>query len=222
MLIFYYISLDSQCPYPTVSYAMKMPLLFAIFLLLTACSEPSKTLTKLPDDAVILAFGDSLTYGTGASTGHDYPRILAGLTKRKVINEGVPGEISSNGLKRLPALLDRYQPALLILIHGGNDMLRNIPNEQTAANLDKMIVEITSRHIEVVMLGVPKFNLLTLNSADFYQTLAETRQILIDLDTLPDILSDNSLKSDMIHPNDTGYQLIANKILTLLRQAGAL
>ena len=201
---------------------MKKPLLLAIFLLLTACSEPPKTLTKLSADAVILAFGDSLTYGTGASAEHDYPHILAGLTAREVINEGVPGEISSNGLKRLPALLDQYQPDLLILIHGGNDMLRHIPNEQTADNLDKMIAEANNRHIEVVMLGVPKLNLLTLNSADFYKTVAETRQTLIDLNTLPDILGDNSLKSDMIHPNDAGYQLMANNIFNLLKQAGAL
>jgi acyl-CoA thioesterase-1 len=201
---------------------MKKPLLLAIFLLLTACGEPSKTLTKLPDDAVILAFGDSLTYGTGASAEHDYPAILAGLAAREVINEGVPGEISGDGLKRLPALLDEYQPELLILIHGGNDILRNIPNQQTADNLNRMIVEANSRHIEVVMLGVPTFNLLKLNSADFYQTVAETRQIPVDLNTLPDILGDNSLKSDMIHPNDAGYQLMANNIFNLLRQTGAL
>jgi len=201
---------------------MKKPLLLAIFLLLTACSQPPKTLTKLPDDAVILAFGDSLTYGTGASAGHDYPGILAGLTAREVINEGVPGEISGDGLKRLPALLDEYQPELLILIHGGNDMLRNIPNQQTADNLNRMIAEANSRRIEVVMLGVPTFNLLTLNSADFYQTVAETRKIPVDLNTLPDILGDNSLKSDMIHPNDAGYQLMANNIFNLLRQTGAL
>lgn len=201
---------------------MKKPLLLAIFLLLIACSEPSKTLTKLSDDAVILAFGDSLTYGTGASPGHNYPGILAGLAAREVINEGVPGEISGDGLKRLPALLDQYQPELLILIHGGNDMLRNIPNEQTADNLDRMIAEANSRHIEVVMLGVPKFNLLALNSADFYQNVAETRQILMDLNTLPEILGDKSLKSDMIHPNDAGYQLMANNIFNLLKQAGAL
>jgi acyl-CoA thioesterase-1 len=201
---------------------MKKTFLLTIFLLMTACSESSIHLTKLPEDAVILAFGDSLTYGTGASTGHDYPGILAELTARKVINEGVPGEISGGGLKRLPALLDQYRPALLILIHGGNDMLRNIPNEQTADNLNRMITEANSRHIEVVMLGVPKLNLLTLNSADFYETITETRQIPADLNTLPDILGDNSLKSDMIHPNDAGYQLMANNIFNLLKQAGAL
>ena len=200
---------------------MKTPLLLVIYLLLTACSKPSKTLTKLPDDAVILAFGDSLTYGTGASAGHDYPGILSELTAREVINEGVPGEISGDGLKRLPLLLDEYQPELLILIHGGNDMLRNIPNQQTADNLNQMIAEANSRQIAVVMLGVPTLNLLKLNSADFYQTIAENQQIPVDMNTLPDILGDNSLKSDMIHPNDEGYQLMAKNIFNLLKQNGA-
>ena len=201
---------------------MKKSLLLAIFLFLSACSESSKTLTKLPEDAVILAFGDSLTYGTGASVGHDYPSILAELTAREVINKGVPGEISGDGLKRLPELLDEYQPQLLILIHGGNDMLQHIPGQQTADNLKQMITEANNRDIEVVLLGVPSFNLFTLNSADFYQTVAETRQIPVDLDTLPHILGDNNLKSDMIHPNDAGYQLMANNIFNLLKQAGAI
>jgi acyl-CoA thioesterase-1 len=201
---------------------MRKQLLPLIFLALTACSEPPRTLTKLPDDAVILAFGDSLTYGTGASRLSDYPNILAELTSLEVINEGIPGEISEEGLERLPALLDEYQPKLLILIHGGNDLLRKIPSEQIAANLNKMIEEAASRHIEVVMLGVPQPNLLTLTSADLYQRIAEDRNIPVDLNTLPDILGDNSLKSDMIHPNDAGYQLMAGNIFKLLQEAGAL
>ncbi|MDD5275481.1 MAG: GDSL-type esterase/lipase family protein [Methylovulum sp.] len=197
-------------------------LLLLIFLLLSACGEPPKTLAKLPDDAPILAFGDSLTYGTGASAAHDYPAILANLAAREVINEGVPGETSSEGLQRLPALLDEYQPKLLILIHGGNDMLKKIPREQTVEHLQQMIAETKSRHIEVMLLGVPEPNLLLLSSADFYQHLAETEDILVDLDTLPDILGDNDLKSDLIHPNDEGYRLLAEAIFKRLNAAGAL
>ena len=193
-----------------------------LFLVLTSCSKPPETLPKLPEDAVILAFGDSLTYGTGASSFHDYPSMLAGLTEREVINEGVPGEVSGDGLKRLPALLDEYQPELLILIHGGNDMLRKIPSEQTIVNLSKMIDEAKSRNIAVVMLGVPQPNLFGLSSADFYQTIAENQRILADFDTLPDILADNGMKSDMIHPNDAGYQRMADNIFKLLRESGAI
>ncbi|MCX7099773.1 MAG: GDSL-type esterase/lipase family protein [Methylococcales bacterium] len=201
---------------------MKKSFLLVFLLFLTGCDTPIISLAKLPYNAVILAFGDSLTYGVGATPEHDYPAVLAGLAAREVINEGVPGEISSEGLNRLPALLDEYQPNLLILIHGGNDLLRKIPNAQTADNLKKMIAEAQNRHIAVVMLGVPKPELFDLKSAEFYQLIAIDQHILADLDTLPEILSDQHLKSDTIHPNDEGYQLMAVNLFNLLKRAGAL
>lgn len=193
-----------------------------LLIILTACSKSSDSLSKLPDQAVILAFGDSLTYGTGASPQRDYPSILAKLTTREVVNAGRPGEISGDGLKRLPALLDLHQPDLLILIHGGNDMLRRIPAEQTAENLKQMIALARDRQIGVVMLGVPKPNILWMSSADFYQTIAETMEVPIDLETLPEVLGNNRLKSDLIHPNDQGYERIATQIHGLLVESGAL
>jgi len=192
-----------------------------LLLLLTACNR-TDTLTKLPSDAVILAFGDSLTYGTGASPQHDYPSVLAKLTTLQVVNAGRPGEISGEGVNRLPALLDTHRPDLLILIHGGNDMLRRIPPEQTADNLKQMISLARNRQIGVVMLGVPKPAILWMSSADFYQAIAEALNVPIDLETLPEVLGDNSLKSDLIHPNDQGYERIATQIHGLLVESGAL
>lgn len=84
-----------------------------------------------------------------------------------------PGELSEDGLKRLPAVLDTTQPALLILIHGGNDILHNIPDEVTANNLGDMINEVKSRNIDVVMLGIPKPGLFLMKSADIYHMVAE-------------------------------------------------
>jgi len=192
-----------------------------LLLLLTACNR-TDTLTKLPSDAVILAFGDSLTYGTGASPQHDYPSVLAKLTTLQVVNAGHPGEISGEGVNRLPALLDTHRPDLLILIHGGNDMLRRIPPEQTADNLKQMISLARNRRIDVVMLGVPKPSILWMSSADFYQAIAEAMAVPIDLETLPEVLGDNRLKSDLIHPNDQGYEKIATQIHSLLVDSGAL
>lgn len=201
---------------------MKKTLLLFIFLMLISCSKPPKTLTKLPADAVLLAFGDSLTYGHGASAEHDYPALLAGMVQRQVINEGVNGEISADGLKRLPALLDEYQPALLILIHGGNDLLHKIPEDQTAQNLMQMIKEAKQRNIQVVMMGVPPPTLFLLSSAEFYETVAEAEKIPVDLKTVPEILSDKALKSDLIHPNDAGYKQLADAVYKLLQEGGAL
>ena len=201
---------------------MKKLFLAVLLLLISACNKPPKPLSKLPSDAVILAFGDSLTFGTGASTNNDYPSILAELAHRDVINEGVPGEVSADGSKRLPALLDEYQPQLLVLIHGGNDLLKKIPEQETFANLDSMIVEAKNRNIPVIMMGVPKPGLIFMESADIYQAIAKRDDILIDLDTLPTILGDNDLKSDLIHPNNAGYRQMATNIFNLLKDAGAL
>lgn len=193
-----------------------------ICLLLSACDKTTAVFDKLSEDAVILAFGDSLTYGTGASQDADYPTILSRLSARTVINAGIPGEITQHGLNRLPDLLDEYLPDILILIHGGNDIIRKIPEQQTRNNLMQMITLAKQRNIEVVMLGVPKPSILLLSSADIYQQVAEELQIPVDLETLPDILSNKKLKSDTIHPNNEGYKLMAENIFNLLTDTGAL
>ncbi len=201
---------------------MKKTFLVLFFLLLLACDKPAPIFEKISQDAVILAFGDSLTYGTGVSQNADYPSILSKLSSHEVINDGLPGEISGDGVKRLPDLLDEYQPELLILVHGGNDMLRKIPQQQTADNLNLMIDEAKRRDIKVVMLGVPKPSLFLMDSAEIYQQVAKQQKIPIDLDTLPKILSTNHLKSDAIHPNADGYRLMAENVFNLLIESGAL
>lgn len=201
---------------------MKTYLIGLMLLCCVGCNKTSPSFSKLADDAVILAFGDSLTYGTGATTDHDYPSILAQLSRREVINEGVPGEISAEGKQRLPALLDEYQPSLLILIHGGNDILRQLPADQTRDNLKAMIAEAKQRGIQVLLLGVPKFGLVMLHSAEFYADVAESEAIASDLETLSEILASNELKSDTVHPNDKGYRRLAENIVSQLKQQGAL
>ena len=96
--------------------------------------EKGPQIAPLDKDAIILAFGDSLTYGTGAKPDQSYPAQLEGLIKRKIINAGVPGEISSKGLLRLPHLLESHQPDLVILCHGANDILRKMNLEITKSN----------------------------------------------------------------------------------------
>jgi len=202
---------------------MKKLLLTFLCAFLLACNQNSTPVfDKLTQDSVILAFGDSLTYGTGSTNNASYPSILSSISGHKVINAGIPGEISELGLARLATLLDQHQPELLILIHGGNDMLRKIPLQQTASNLALMISAAQQRNVKVVMLGVPAPRLFLLSSAEIYQQVAEQHNIPVDLETLPKILGDNSLKSDAIHPNNQGYQLIADNILGLLVASGAL
>jgi acyl-CoA thioesterase I len=194
-------------------------LVFCVFL--AACGDDAVTLPPLPPDAVILAFGDSLTHGTGAKDYQSYPAVLAERIGRKVINAGIPGEETDKGLRRLPGLLDRYQPQLLILCHGGNDILRKRDAASTEANLRAMVRVARERNISVVMIGVPNLGLF-LNSADFYENIAADMQVPIDDAILADLLGDNHFKSDYVHPNANGYARLAEAVQTLLNRHGAL
>ena len=199
--------------------AVAVCLLFA--LLLASGSSQKAKLAALPADAVVLAFGDSLTYGTGASEAESYPAQLAALAGRRVVREGVPGEVSATGLQRLPAALDRHQPRLLVLCHGGNDFLRRLPKAEAAANVRAMIQLARSRGIDVVLIGTPEFGFL-LTPPDFYAEIAKEFRIPYEGDVLSKILRDSNLKSDQIHPNAAGYRLMAERVFELLKKSGAL
>jgi len=196
--------------------------LFILLLLLGACGEPPPSLPRLAEDAVILSFGDSLTHGTGARAEESYPAVLERLVSRKVVRSGVPGELSAQGLARLPAELLRHAPALLILCHGGNDLLRKRPLAALEANLETMVELARAQGTAVLLIGVPRPALLGLDSAEPYVKVAEKLGLPFIADALPEILGDNDLKSDHIHPNAAGYARLAQAIAEHLGERGAL
>ena len=195
-------------------------LLAALALLASGCSQQSK-LPPLAADAVVLAFGDSLTYGTGANEEESYPAQLARLTGRRVVREGVPGELSEAGLSRLPAALDEHRPRLLLLCHGGNDFLRRLPREQAAENLRAMIRLAKARGVEVLLIGTPEPG-FAVTPAAFYGEIAKEFRVPYESDVLGKILRDGSLKADQVHPNAKGYLLLAERVAELLRKSGAI
>ncbi len=201
--------------------AQSIKLVFCSLLLLIASCDSGDQLQPLTNNAVILAFGDSLTHGTGANLEQAYPARLQALLSRTVINAGVPGEVSKAGLNRLSGLLKRHKPELLILCHGGNDILRRKDLKQTKENLQQMIDLAKSNHAQVILIGVPQFGIF-LTAAPFYEELADTNAVPLENDLLTDILRKNSLKSDQIHPNSKGYQVMAERIHMLLKQSGAI
>lgn len=195
-------------------------MLLVAVTLLTSCSKTAQ-LPLLAPDATILAFGDSLTFGTGAGETESYPAVLSSLTGRKVINAGIPGEVSASGVRRLPELLDRERPALLILCHGANDLLGRQSHLLIADNLRIMIRSARERGIPVLLVAVPSLN-LSLKPPALYIELSRELQIPAELKALPHILGKSSLKSDHVHPNAAGYRVLAEKLVTLLKKSGAL
>jgi acyl-CoA thioesterase I len=142
-----------------------------IVVALAGCSGKSATLPPLSTDDVILAFGDSLTYGTGAEANESYPAVLAQLIGRKVVGAGVPGEVTAQGRARLTSVIEEYKPRLVIVCLGGNDMLRGVSEQEIKRNLRAMIADLQRRSIAAVLMGVPKPALLT-GAPEFYAELA--------------------------------------------------
>ncbi|MGB0722666.1 MAG: arylesterase [Gammaproteobacteria bacterium] len=196
-------------------------LLLISLLWLTACGGGDPRLTPLDDDAVVLAFGDSLTHGTGASADQSYPAVLQELIGHTVIRSGVPGEVSAKGLERLDSVLDEHQPALVLLCHGGNDLLQRKDKGRMRANLQAMIERIRERGAEVVLIGVaapiPFFS-----AAEHYERVAEETGVAFQGSIIGDVLGDADLRSDQVHPNAQGYRRMAEAVAELLREHGAL
>ena len=194
--------------------------ILAVTTFLLACGD-NPQLSPLYDGDRILAFGDSLTYGTGVERQYSYPSVLAELTGLEVINMGVPGEESTAGLLRLQQVLAEDNPQLVILCHGGNDFLRKRSRETLAENLIKMIEIIRTSGAQVVLLGVPRPGLF-LSSENLYGEIAEQMQVPIELKIVSQLLSDNSMKSDPVHFNRQGYAAMANAVFELLVAQGAI
>ena len=201
--------------------ALRACCLLLLAAALAGCGGGTPKLGKLSADTVVLAFGDSLTFGTGAQPETSYPAALEKLIGRKVWSAGVPGEVSATGLARLPAALDYYQPGLLILCHGGNDFLRKLGDAEAAENLRAMIRLARQRGIDVVLIAVPKPGLFPA-PPDFYAGIAKEFGLPYEDAALKAILRDNELKSDLAHPNARGYAKLAEAIAALLKKNGAL
>lgn len=204
----------------TIRSYISIIIIFVVALLPIACSKTPQ-LSVLAADATVLAFGDSLTAGTGAGDSESYPAELARLIGRNVVNGGVPGEVSAVGVQRLPELLDRERPALLILCHGGNDLLARQNHLLIAENLRTMIHIAREHGVPVLMVAVPSPD-LTLKPPSLYADLARELNIPLEHKSLRHILGKSALKSDHIHPNAAGYRLLAEALADLLKKSGAL
>ena len=145
-----------------------LPLLAA---LLAACGSKVPQVPRLGAADVIVAFGDSLTYGTGAAEHESYPAVLAQLTGRQVVRAGVPGEVTAQSLQRLPEVLAEHKPKLVIVCLGGNDMLRQLGEAEIVSNLRAIVRKVRESGAQAVLVGVPRLALLS-SAPKFYEDIA--------------------------------------------------
>lgn len=198
---------------------MRRAVMGLLCLLLLACGEPG--FRPLGAGETILAFGDSLTEGRGVSLAQSYPSVLASLSGHPVINAGVSGELSEAGRARLPALLAEHRPALVILLEGGNDILRGSGEAALKANLAAMIEAVQGSGAQLLLVAVPRKSLFA-DGAPLYGELAEQYQLVLDDDSIGELLRSPGLKSDGVHFNEPGYRTLAERLHWLLQERGAL
>lgn len=196
-----------------------------LLLLLAGCDRPLK-LQPIPPGASVVALGNSVTFGTGAPTGEDWPTRLAQKTGWQITNAGVPGDTAEQAQQRLPDLLVQNRPALVIIEIGGNDFLKRTPQPEVKEDIRQIIQAVKGTGAQAVLVAVPEWSLLNLltskTDAPIYRELGKEEGVLVIEQVFSAVLSQPDLCADPIHPNAQGYQKMADGIYETLKKAGAL
>lgn len=194
-------------------------------ILLSACG--SEKLPAVTAGSKVLILGDSLSYGTGAGEHQDFPTLLAQNTGWDIVNAGVPGDTSEQGLARLPALLKEHQPELLMIELGGNDFLQKIAADKTKENLRAIIKAAKLKSIPSVLIAIPDYEPVKaafggLSDHPLYLALSNETQTPLIKETFTKVLSKSALKADYVHPNEEGYRQVEVQLRASLTELGLL
>lgn len=167
-----------------------------------------------PRNETIVAFGDSLVQGVGATEGNDLFSQVSKLTGKRIINKGVSGDTTRDGLARINEVLD-LNPGVVVVLLGGNDYLRQIPKEETFKNLRTIIAQIQGSGAVVIIAGVRGGLLSDYFQAEYKKLVREYHAGYVS-NVLKGIIGHERYMADPIHPNDVGYARIAERIAPLI------
>tara|TARA_B000000475_G_scaffold120005_1_gene97008 strand:+ start:163 stop:795 length:633 start_codon:yes stop_codon:yes gene_type:complete len=194
--------------------------LFIRNLLLWLIILPMMAATANANESVdknILILGDSLSAGLGVNYDQAWPSLLQSRINKmgssyRVINAGISGDTTSGGIARLPRLLKKYSPEILILELGGNDGLRGTSLKAIEKNLRDMINSAQSSNITVLLIGVqlpPNYGMLyTKGFEEIFSDLAKEYSLDLIQGSLKTMVNEGLMQSDGIHPNVLGHQQI--------------
>jgi len=201
--------------------------LAAMLAPLAACGRKAPRAQAVPPGATVLALGDSLTSGVGASPDTAYPAVLQSLTGWKIVNGGVSGDTSAQALARLPDLLQAHQPALVIVGIGGNDFLRRQSAAATRANVRQICLEARASGAQVLLVAVPELSLMAaaagrLSDHPLYEDIASELKIPLYGKGWSGVLANESLRADAVHANAAGYERFAQGLADTLKATGLL
>ena len=175
---------------------------------------------------LLICFGDSLTAGYGTDLGQSYPDDLQRLLDAQgyryhVLNDGISGNTTKDGLDRLPRVIARH-PQIVVVEFGGNDGLRGLPIEQTQANLSTIISQLQQSGAKVVLAGItlpPDYGPDYIKKFDaMYPALAKQYHVRL----LPFLLKDvygvpSDMQDDDTHATAQGNEQVARNVEALLK-----
>jgi acyl-CoA thioesterase I len=187
---------------------------FILFLccFLAACAPAPEPLT-----GTIVCFGDSITFGTGADQHASYPSVLAQALKSPVANAGVAGDTTADALARVERDVLNQHPFLVIIELGGNDYMRGVPRHVTVSNLEAIVTRIKKSGAKIFLCDIASSLALGEYSGVFEDLCRRTGAVFIP-GVMRGVLDDDTKKSDELHPNAAGYQIIAQRIADILKQ----
>jgi acyl-CoA thioesterase-1 len=205
---------------------LRAALIVAIFAY-AAPGAPSKPAVPSKSDTrpVIAAFGDSLSEGFGVPVGKsfvdDLQRLIDSAGYRyRVVNLGVSGDTTTDGVERLPSVL-AVHPAIVILEFGGNDGLRGLPVAMAKKNMAEMIERLQKSNVRILLAGMT----LPRNYGPEY--IHSFEQMYVDLakeykiPRIPFLLEGvggvaRLMQPDGIHPTAEGAQIVARTVMKYL------
>lgn len=189
-----------------------------IFLLSqVTCSPPSAPIPP-QSGTQIIAFGDSLVRGKGASPGKDWVSLVSTQLGVPILNKGRNGDTTRAALARLDRDVIQNDPRVVIVCLGGNDVLRRLPQKETFKNLTRIIDRIQETGAGVVLVGI-RGGLLVDPYDDAFESLANTKRTYFVPDIMENILGNKARLADAVHPNDLGHQHVAKRIFPVVNKA---
>lgn len=176
----------------------------------------------------ILALGDSLTEGFGLFPKEAYPALIADRLRAanyhfELINAGVSGDATADGLERLPPLLQKKRIDILILALGINDAFRGVPVEQMRSNLQAIVDQTRARYpaVSIIIAGI-RFPITSGNGYvqafnEMFGALAEENHAALIPYLLEGVGGNPELNQpDLIHPNAAGQRILAENVWRVL------
>lgn len=165
----------------------------------------------------VLAFGDSLVAGYGATTDGGFVTLVSRTLNVPIVNQGRSGDTTESAQLRLDAALS-LKPDITLILLGGNDALRQVPVPEVEENLKETVEAFVESGSQVVLLGVLGGIGFSGPYESMFERLAELPGVTYVPNILSGIITDRSLMSDAIHPNEEGYQRIAERVAPVVEK----